>query len=64
MKLKFLITTEIEIDLKDYPGAKTLKDAAKMQQEWLADGTTGIEDIINERMLDIIVLPIGDKHAK
>lgn len=45
-KLQFVLTTDIEVSLEDYPGAKTLVEAAEIQQKWVDDGSFSLYDII------------------
>lgn len=46
LKLRVTMTIEMNIQLEHYPGAETVEDCARIQQEHLENGVSAPEEIL------------------
>lgn len=58
MKLRVTMVVEMNVELEHYPGAKTIEDVARIQQDYFNDGTSDRHDAIDCDGVIIKVEPI------
>lgn len=46
MKIRIIITCELDVELANYPEAETPEDVIRLQQEYIDDGSSAVEDFL------------------